>query len=68
MTDHILFEQNRREIFFKNVKTNKVTSKNIANLQLISHVGIAQPATLNEFYNKFYNEKNFYSSNNPTSY
>ena len=54
--NHILFEQNRREIFFKNVKTNVVTSKTIANLHFINHIGIAKPLTINEFYNKFYDE------------
>ena len=66
--NHILFEQNRREIFFINVKNNNVYSKNIANLQFIRHLGIARPITLNEFYNKFYDEKDIYNINNPSSY
>jgi len=66
--NHILFEQNRYELFFKNVKTNEVTSKKVANLQFINHIGIAKPATLNDFYNKFYDEKDLYSANNPSSH
>ena len=66
--NHILFEQNRHELFFKNVKTNEVTSKKIANLQFINHIGIAKPATLNDFYNKFYDEKDLYNANNPSSH
>lgn len=65
--NHILFEQNRKEIFFKNVKTNSITSKNIANLHFINHIGIAKPITLNAFYNKFYDEANLYGVNNPSS-
>lgn len=65
--NHILFEQNRKEIFFINVKNNYVTSKSIANLQFIKHIGIAMPITLNEFYNKFYDEKDLYNQNNPSS-
>ena len=66
--NHILFEQNRREIFFINVKNNYVTSRNIANLQFIKHLGIARPITLNAFYNKFYDDMDIYNLNNPSSY
>ena len=66
--NHILFEQNRREIFFQNVKTHTITSKSIANLQFINHMGICRPVTLSQFYNKFYDEKDLYSANNPSSY
>ena len=63
--NHILFEQSRKEIFFKNVKTNEVTSKNMANLQFINHVGNTKPVAINDFYNKYYDEKDLY--NNPIS-
>ena len=66
--NHILFEQNRREIFFINVKNNSVSSRNIANLQFIKHLGLARPITINAFYNKFYDEKDIYNINNPSSY
>lgn len=66
--NHILFEQNRREVFFINVKTNSVTSKNIANLKFINHLGITRPITLNAFYSKFYNEEDLYTAGNPSSY
>lgn len=65
--NHILFEQNRKEIFFKNVKTNNITCKNLTNLHFINYIGIAKPVTLNAFYNKFYDEKDLYSTNNPSS-
>ena len=66
--NHILFEQARNEIFFKNVKTNYVTSKSIVNLHFIKYAGKARPVTLNAFYNKFYNEKDLYNINNPSSF
>ena len=66
--NHILFEQNRREIFFINVKNNSVSSRNIANLQFIKHLGLARPITINAFYNKFYDEKDIYNINNPSAY
>ena len=61
----ILFDQNRKEIFFKNVKTETVTSKNIANIQFISHAGNIQKAE--NFYTKFYKESDLVQITNPTS-
>ena len=66
--NHILFEQNRKEFFFKNVKTNDVFVKSIANLHFLLYAGKAQPLTLNAFYNKFYDEKDLYTLDNPSSY
>lgn len=63
--NHILFEQNRKEIFFKNVKTNNVVSKSVVNLQFINHLGTVRNA--NSFYKKFYNEKDLRTINNPSS-
>lgn len=63
--NHILFEQNRKEIFFKNVKSNTVTSKSIVNLHFMNHVGNAYPVS--NFYNKFYSQKDLEEITNPTS-
>ncbi|MGN1310843.1 MAG: DUF4912 domain-containing protein [Clostridia bacterium] len=63
--NHILFEQNRKEIFFKNVKTNNVISKSVVNLQFINHLGNVRNA--NSFYKKFYDEKDLRTINNPSS-
>ncbi len=63
--NHILFEQNRKEIFFKDVKNNTVTSKSIVNLHFINYVGNTYPAT--NFYNKFYTQKDLEEITNPTS-
>lgn len=61
----ILFEQNRKEIFFKNVKTNDVVSKSVVNLQFMNHLGNAYNA--NSFYKKFYHEEDLMTINNPSS-
>lgn len=63
--NHILFEQNRKEIFFKNVKTNAVISKTVVNLQFINHLG--NVCNANAFYKKFYDEEDLYVLNNPSS-
>lgn len=64
--NRILFEQNRKEIFFKNVKTNNVTSKSVVNLQFIHHLGNFYPVN-QTFYKKFYNEEDLYILDNPSS-
>lgn len=61
----ILFEQNRKEIFFKNVKTDDVVSKSVVNLQFINHLGTVCNA--NSFYKKFYSEEDLMTINNPSS-
>lgn len=61
----ILFEQNRKEIFFKNVKTNDVVSKSVVNLQFMNHLG--NVCNANSFYKKFYHEEDLIIINNPSS-
>ena len=61
----ILFEQDRKEIFFKNVKTNEVVSKSVVNLQFMNHLGNVCKA--NSFYKKFYHEEDLIGITNPTS-
>lgn len=61
----ILFEQDRKEIFFKNVKTNDVVSKTVVNLQFMNHLGNVYNA--NSFYKKFYHEEDLMQITNPTS-
>ena len=59
----ILFEQNRKEIFFKNVKTDDVICKSVVNLQFINHLG--NVCNANAFYKKFYHEEDLMTINNP---
>lgn len=63
--NRILFEQNRKEIFFKNVKTSDVVSKSVVNLQFINHLGNVINA--NSFYKKFYKEEDLNERLNPSS-
>lgn len=61
----ILFEQDRKEIFFKNLKTDDVISKSVVNLQFMNHLGNIYKA--NSFYEKFYHEEDLMTINNPSS-
>ena len=61
----ILFEQDRKEIFFKNVKTNDVVSKSVVSLQFMNHLGNIYNA--NSFYKKFYHDEDLIGITNPTS-
>lgn len=63
--NRILFEQNRKEVFFKNVKTNDTVSKTVVNLQFINHLG--NICNANSFYKKFYHEEDLITINNPSS-
>ena len=52
--DHILLEQLPDIVKFKNVQTNKVSTKNISTLHL---VGINKIYNANDFYKKFYKDE-----------
>lgn len=60
---HILFEKNLNTIFFKDVKTNKTFSKNIADLSFMKYLGKSLHSY--KLYEKFYEDKQIL--NNPTS-
>ena len=67
--DHVLLEKTQEMLYFRNVKTNTVTSKNIATLTYLKSIG--KIYQVNELYKKFYNEEILnYSKDrfsNPTS-
>lgn len=63
--NHILFEETKKTAFFRNVKTNQVSSKNIANLQFIRRIG--KIYNIYDIYKKIYGNENFKEVNNPTS-
>ena len=53
--DHVLLEKSQEMLYFRNVKTNTVTSKNIATLTYLKSIG--KIYQVNELYKKFYNEE-----------
>lgn len=70
--DHILFEKKQSMIYFKNVKTDMVTSKNISTLYFIRNIG--KIYNIYDLYKKIYQNENITqmdlknpSSGNPTS-
>ena len=66
--DHILFEKKQEMIYFKNVKDNTVTTKNIASLNFVKSLG--KVYKINDFYKKFYKDEDldsFDKTQNPSS-
>ena len=66
--DHILFEKKQEMIYFKNVKNNTVTAKNVANLSFVRSIG--KVYKINDLYKKFYKDENldqFGKEQNPSS-
>ena len=60
--DHVLFEQKQEMIYFKNVKNNAITAKNIATLNFVKSIG--KVYQINDFYKKFYKNENLDSFDN----
>ena len=60
--DHVLFEQKQEMIYFKNVKNNAITAKNIATLNFVKSIG--KVYQFNDFYKKFYKNENLDSFDN----
>lgn len=66
--DHILFEKTQEMVYFKNVKDNTVTAKNIATLNFVKSIG--KVYKVNDFYKKFYKNEDldsFDKIQNPSS-
>lgn len=64
---HILFEKNQNVVFYKDVKTNKTFSKDIANFEFIKYFG--KIYNIYDVYKKIYKKDEFLQKpNNPTSY
>ena len=55
--DHILFEKKQNMVYFKNVKTNIVSSKPITNLSFISNMG--KIYNVYDIYKDIYKDENF---------
>ena len=62
---HILFEKERKTLFYRNVKTNESYSKDVANLQFIKRFG--RIYNIYETYKEIYKKEEFLDINNPTS-
>ena len=62
---HILFEKKQNIVFYKDVKTNKTFSKNIANLEFMKYFG--KIYNIYDIYKKIYKEDEILNINNPTS-
>lgn len=67
--DHILFNKNQQMVYFKNVKTGKVTEKNVtSNISFITNMG--KIYNIYDLYKAIYKEENiedFYDLSNPSS-
>ena len=59
--DHILLEELPSKINFKNIKTNKITTKNTGTLRLI---GIDKIYSIYDFYKKLYKDEILEEINN----
>ncbi|MCL2384167.1 MAG: DUF4912 domain-containing protein [Oscillospiraceae bacterium] len=60
--DHILFEPEQNIVFFRNVKTNAETSRNIATLNLLKYAGKSYSAS--DIYRKIYRNNELFDANN----
>lgn len=66
--DHILFDTNYSAVYFRNVKTNEVSSKNMASISLLKKVG--KIYNIYDFYKKIYKNEDvgdIFNLNNPSS-
>ncbi len=63
---HVLFEKAQKTLYYRDVKTNKTYSKDIANLEFIKYFG--KIYSLNSLYKEMYKGENWTNINNPSSY
>lgn len=62
---HVLFEKAQRTLYYRDVKTNKTYSKDVANLEFIKYFG--RIYNLTSLYKEIYKDENIFDINNPTS-
>ena len=62
---HVLFEKAQKTIYYRDVKTNKTYSKDVANLEFIKYFG--RIYNLTSLYKEIYKDENIFNINNPTS-
>lgn len=65
--DHILFEKNQKIVYFKNVKNNQISSKNVASLSFIRNIG--KIYNIYDLYKEIYynNDEDLNILSNPSS-
>ena len=64
--DHILFEKEQKNVFFRNVKTNTLYSKDIVKLDYMKKIGTIY--NIYDVYKKIYKNENLEEIKNPSSY
>ena len=64
--DHILFEKEQKNVFFRNVKTNHSYSKDIVKLDFMKKIGTIY--NIYDVYKKIYRNENLEEIKNPSSY
>jgi len=64
--DHILFEKEQKNVFFRNIKTNESFSKDVAKLDFMKKIGTIY--NIYDVYKKIYNNENLEEIKNPSSY
>ena len=62
---HVLFEKAQKTLYYRDVKTNKTYSKDVANLEFIKYFG--RIYNLASLYKEIYKDENIFDINNPTS-
>lgn len=62
---HVLFEKAQKTLYYRDVKTNKTYSKDVANLEFIQYFG--RIYNLSSLYKEIYKDTNIFDINNPTS-
>lgn len=62
---HVLFEKAQKTLYYRDVKTNKTYSKDVANLEFIKYFG--KIYNLTSLYKEIYKDENIFDINNPTS-
>ena len=63
--DHILFENSQNMVYFRNMKTNVITSKNITSLSFITNMG--RIYNIYDLYKQLYADEELDKINNPSS-
>lgn len=63
---HVLFEKAQKTLYYRDVKTNKTYSKDIANLEFIKYFG--KIYSLNSLYKEMYKDETLTNINNPSSH